>query len=156
MPVQKKYAVALSPSEKVTLRSIIRKGTEKARTITRARVLLFADRGKSDASIASTLDLSLTTPRDIRKRYFTSGLECALTDAPRPGQPEKLSGEEKAEITAIACTDPPDGYGRWTLDLLERAVASTVKKVSRQTVYHVLLASDLKPWREKNVVHSGD
>ena len=158
MPVKKykKHHVTLTQKEKDTLRVIIKTGSHQARTITRARVLLLSDRGLTNAVIRQQLNVGKTTPWNTIRLYVAGGLDRALYDAPRSGQPAILTAEQKAKITAIACTDPPDGYGRWTLDLLETVVAATVKKVSRQTVYNVLLASDLKPWREKNVVHPKD
>lgn len=155
MPAKKyqKQSVTLSLQEKDLLRSIVKTGSHKARTITRARILLLKDSGLANLAIRQQLDVGKTTPWNIIRLYTEGGLNRALYDAPRSGQPPKLTAEDKAKITALACTDPPDGYGRWTLDLLETAVASKVKAVSRQTVYNVLLASDLKPWREKNVVY---
>ncbi|MEK7075116.1 MAG: helix-turn-helix domain-containing protein [Candidatus Binatota bacterium] len=152
----KKYLVPLTAPETKQLEQLVRSGQHSARTLTRARVLLLAARGKTDVFIAEEFGLTKTTPRDIRQRYDEGGLDRALYDAHRPGQPSTLTTKQKAKITAIACTDPPDGYGRWTLDLLETEVASAVKKVGRTTIFRVLLASDLKPWREKNVVYQGD
>lgn len=152
----KKHHVRLTSGQEKELKRLLRVGKHPSRTIIRARVLLRANDGWTDGRIATALDVSETTPRDIRKRFANGGLDRALYDAPRSGQPEVLSSEEKAKITAIACTDPPDGYGRWTLDLLVERVADTVKDVGRSTIHRVLLQSDLKPWREKNVVHSND
>ncbi len=152
----KKYIVSLDEEKKDQLNQLLRKGNHSARTLVRARVLLYADAEKTDGDIASLLDLALLTPRDIRKRFCEGGLDRALHDASRPGQPQVLTSEEKAEITAIACTDPPDGYGRWTLDLLKEKITEKIKKVGRSTIHVVLLQSNLKPWREKNVVHSNN
>ncbi len=153
----KQYRVSLKPRERSKLRGIIRKGRERARVITRARILLAADKGKTDGQIARELEVSLTTPRDVRMRYVDGGIERALYDAPRPGQPPKLTGKDKARVCALACTSPPDGYGRWTLDLLTAHSAPKLKHpVCRTAIWKVLLKNELKPWREKNVVHSAD
>jgi transposase len=155
MPV-KKHLVSLTPEEKITLGKLIRTGTHAARTITRARTLMLLNQGKDTVSAAREAGVCLSTARNIRIRYAEGGLERALYDLPRSGQPKKLTPEEEATVTAIACTDPPDGYGRWTLDLLTEKSGKHVKKVGRSTIHRVLMKSDLKPWREKNVVHRED
>jgi transposase len=112
---------------------------------------------KINKAISEVLMLAKTTPKDIRRRYCERGLKGALYDAPRPGQPTKFNGKEKAKITAIACTEPKDGYARWTLDLLKEEVEEKLKKtIGRTTIYKVLLANEVKPWREKNMVHWGE
>ncbi len=150
----KKYCVTLSKQERERIHALLRKRTTPARTVIRAKTLLLADEGKSDKEISEKLECALTTPRDIRKRFCEGRCERALYDAPRPGQPPALDGHEEAKVVAIACTTPPEGRKRWTLDLLTEKVGGDVKDVSRNTIHRVLLRNELKPWREKNVVHS--
>ena len=156
----KKNKPSLSKKEKDELRSLVKKGRQSARTIIRARVLLMADSGKPDKEIREALGLSQWTPQNIRRKYSQGGLERALYDAPRPGQPKTTTPEEEAEITALACTDPDDGQGKWTLDLLTQKINDRLtdreNPLSRGTINNVLLRSDLKPWREKNVVYRGN
>jgi transposase len=112
--------------------------------------------GKTDKIIAAALGVTKTTPQDIRRRYAHGGLKRALFDAPRPGKERIVTGSDEAHIVSIACTDPPDGHDRWTLNLLTETVPKTVgKTLGRSTIYRVLLRNDLKPWREKNMVHQG-
>lgn len=113
-----------------------------------------ADKGMPDEAIAAELELCLKTVFNVRQRFHEGGLNRALYDAPRPGQPPKLNGHEEAKVVAIACTAPPEGRKRWTLDLLTERACDDVKDVGRSTIHHVLLRNHLKPWREKNVVHS--
>lgn len=154
----KKYEVSLSKNEENELCSFIKKGKQSARAITRARVLLLSHSGKPDSEIREILGISQWTPQNIRKKYSEGGIERALYDAPRPGQPKITTVKEEAKITAIACTEPDDGRGKWTLDLLvkktNKQFKNRKKKFSRGTIYNILLRSDLKPWREKNVVHN--
>ena len=152
----KKYPVILSLTEKKKLEEMTHKGHASVQTVTRAKALLLSHEGKSNAELCEKLDICRTTAITIRRRYSEAGIERALHDAPRSGQPPALSGKEEAKIVAIACTHPPDGYGKWTLDLLEEKVSKEVKPVGRTTVYNVLLRNETKPWREKNVVHSED
>lgn len=153
----KKHRITLLKKEKEKLRLLVKKGKQSARTIARARILLLADSGRSDREIREILGLSQWTPQNVRKKYAEGGLTRALYDSPRPGQPKAATAEEEAEITAIACTEPDDGRGKWTLDLLmEKAntlLKGRKKPLSRGTIHNILLRSDLKPWREKNVVH---
>lgn len=153
-----KHRVALGESEVLQLKTIIRKGVSKTRVITRARVLLMANEtygtGKKDEEIMKALDISRSAVQQIRKRSVVLGLKYALYDAPRPGKERVVTGKDEAEIISIACTDPPDGYDHWTLDLLkEEITGKNGKNFGRSTVYRVLLRNELKPWREKNLVH---
>lgn len=151
---QTKYQVVLSEQERVMLSALIRKGTAKARVITRARVLLLAHEGRIDKEIYESLMIAYSTPHDIRKNYTQGGLKRALYDAPRPGQARKLTGEQEAAVIAIACSQAPKGYVRWTLDLLTEEVRRTVGiPIGRTAIWKVLLRNDTQPWRKKNVVY---
>jgi len=157
------YSISLKGKEKRELRSLLKKGNQSARTINRARILLLSSKRKADKEIIELLEVSEHTPRNVRKRYLDGGLNQALYDAPRSGQPKITTNDEETTITAIACTQPDDGYGKWSLDLLTKKVNGELKKkkgrkkpIGRTTVYNVLLRSDLKPWREKNVVYRGN
>jgi transposase len=154
--MQKLHSVHLSQEERVKLTLMVKKGIERAQVITRARVLLLANAGKTDKAIARTLMLSTKTPFLIRKRRTTGGLEFALYDRPRPGQPRRFNGKQEAEIVAIACTTAPKGYAHWTLDLLTEQVRGRGIMIGRTAVWKVLLRNNLKPWRKKNVVHTRD
>lgn len=152
---QIKYKVVLSPEEKTKLLQLIRKGTTKARTITRARILLMVDEGKKDKEIYQILHIGNSTPHDIRKKYHEGGLHTALYDLPRPGKKRTLTGAQEAEVIAIACSDSPKGYSRWTLDLLTEKVKRRLGiSIGRTAIWKVLLRSNTKPWLKKNVVYS--
>lgn len=152
--VKKIHTIHLSEKEITKLRIIIHKGKENTRVITRSRVLLMAREGKRDSEIYTVLSLSTKTPYEIRKRYHEGGLQKALYDAPRPGQPRKLDGKQEAKVVAIACTKAPKGYAHWTMDLLTEAVRSAGISIGRTAIWRVLLRNDTKPWRKKNVVYS--
>jgi hypothetical protein len=160
MSVNKKIVV-LEQSEVVRLKKIVTSGINKARTITRARVLLMTNEaqnsGKTDKEIAINLGVAITLPYQVRIRYLSGGLERALYDAPRPGKPKHFTPTDEASVIALACTDAPDGYERWTLDLLEKEMTIRLgKSIDRNTIDRILLKNDCKPWLKKNVVHSRD
>ncbi len=154
MGIKIKHPITLSEKELQKLQQIIHKGVTNTRTITRARILCMAHEGKMDKEIYGALDLAVTTPYDIRKRYHEGGLNRALHDLPRPGQPRKLNGKQEAKVVAIACTKAPKGYDHWTMDLLTEEVRNLGMAIGRTAVWKILLRNDTKPWRKKNVVHS--
>lgn len=152
---RKLYHVTLTQEEQQTLEQLIRKGHSSARILTRARVLLLAHKGKTDREIYEVLGLADSTPGDIRQRFAKDGLTRALHDLPRPGQKRKLSGVQEAEVIALACTDAPKGYSRWTLDLLTEAVQNKLNvTIGRTAIWKVLLRNQVKPWLKKNLVYS--
>lgn len=116
-----KYPIHLSTENRQELERLIRSGESSARTQTRARILLLTDESqkkKSTEEIASALMCSLPTITNIRKKFMEGGLENALYDKPRPGAIPKITGEIEAQLTLLACSAPPEGRSRWTLQLL--------------------------------------
>ena len=146
----KKYRIKLKQAERETLQELTRSGTIKVRTYKRARILLLADEArkgssKSDEQIAEQVSVSLPTIYRVRRRFVEEGLEAALTEKPRPGAPAKFSGKQKVEITALACSDPPEGHARWSLRLLADKLVEMeiVDSISYDTVDKVLKKTNL-------------
>lgn len=140
-----KNQVKLKPNERKLLKQLISKGIEKARKITRCRILLLADEGKTDTQIIEALNTARNTIREVRTRYVQKGLNVAINEQTRPGAPQKFNGRQKAKITAIACSEPPEGRDRWTLRLIadkivELKIADTI---SYKTVERVLKKTNL-------------
>lgn len=135
-----KNPVKLTPKERKELKQLISKGTEKARKITRARILLMANEGKTDTHIIETLKVARNTVRQIRSRYVQEGLESAINEQPRSGAPNKFTGRQRAKITAIACSEPPEGRSRWTLRLIADKVVELkiCDEISYKTVERTL------------------
>lgn len=153
---QPKRTVTLSRREKKILKEITGKGKSNARVIKRAYILLKTDRGETDESIAGELTVSKRTVQRVRTSYEADGLESALYDAPRTGQPAKLNDKSEAHLIAIACSDPPKGRNRWTLELLQKRMIKDkkVKTISTVAIWSHLTNRGIKPWLEKNVVCS--
>ncbi len=135
-----KYLVNLTDAEHASLEAMVTKGTRKARILMHARILLAADRNDTDVAIGYALHVHPRTVATVRKRCVEEGLERALHDAPRPGAQRKLDGTQEAFIIALACTEPPEGRERWTMQLLaDKLVAlQVVDTISDETVRETL------------------
>ena len=140
-----KNPVKLKPKEQKELRQLISKGSEKARKITRARILLLAHEGKTDTHIIENLKVARNTVRTVRSRYIQDGLEAAINEQPRSGAPKKFTGRQKAKITAIACSEPPEVRSRWTLRLIADKFVELkmADDISHQTVKRILKKTNL-------------
>lgn len=150
-----KHIITLSNQEINQLEKITRKGNHSARVIKRAQVLLSSDQGLTDEETADQLDIAVSTAERIRYRFSEGGVERALYDAPRSGQPTKLNPKAEAHLVATACSDPPEGRSRWTLELLQKKLIKDkkVKSISTVAIWEHLTNRGIKPWLEKNVVH---
>jgi len=110
--------IKLEADEVKFLRDFVKKGQKSARKLTRARILLLANQQNEDTKIAETLDVGRNTVWRTKEKYRKEGLQSALAEKPRSGQPKKYIEKHEAEVIAQACTESPDGRKRWTLALL--------------------------------------
>jgi transposase len=133
------------------LTALLRGGRHAVRTLKRAQILLAADAGDSEQAIARHVAVSASTVCRTKRRFVEDSLERALYEQPRPGAARLLSGHEEALLIATACSDPPLGRARWTLELLAGEVVRLTghDSLSRETVRRRLAENDLKPWRQK-------
>ena len=146
---------ALTTAEERVLREFLRKGTHKAREISRAEILLLAYEGVDIATIATRVRRCARTVKRVCGRFERGGLDRALADAPRSGQPKKTTATDDAHLIAIACTRAPKGSAQWTLELLKKKFTKDRKKtIGTTAIWQRLSTRGIKPWREKNVVHS--
>lgn len=142
--MSKHVKVYLTPEQRAQLEQLIRSGTSRARTQTKARILLLTDRNqaqpRSDADIAAALQVSKPTIIRTRRRFVVEGMDAALNDKPRPGATPKITGEVEAHLTLLACSAPPDGKARWTLHLLADKLIELqlVESISDVAVMHRL------------------
>jgi len=146
---KKRYIVTLTADEREMLQTMIRSGTERARKLTRARILLKADDGWQDQAITRALDVGIATVERTRQRFVVEGLEAALkARRPRRQYSRKLDGEQEARLIALTCSSPPEGHGRWSLRLLADKVVELkiTDSVSHETIRRVLQDNELKPW----------
>jgi transposase len=149
--VNVRYIVELTPEERESLHGLVRGGQERVRRVKRAQILLAAERRETDEVIASALSVGTSTVFRTKRRFVEDGLEAALSEQPRPGAERKLTGNEEALLVAIACSEPPAGRARWTLELLAGELVQRTEHtgLSRETVRRRLAEKELKPWQQR-------
>ena len=145
-----RYRVDLSQTERDQLTALLSGGKHPARKLKRAQILLAADAGIGDEVIAASISVSGSTVYRTKRRFVEGNLELALSEEARPGAARKLTGREEALLVATACSSPPKGRARWTLDLLagEMVKLTTDEDLSRETVRRRLAENELKPWQK--------
>jgi transposase len=145
-----RYRVELNQCERDRLTALLSGGKHAVRRLKRAQILLAADAGASDEDIARDVGVGGSTVYRTKRRFVLGNLEAALSEEPRPGAKRKLSGKEQALLVATACSKPPAGRARWTLELLAGQLVRLTEhaSISRETVRRRLAENDLKPWRK--------
>lgn len=142
MGKEAKYVVRLTVEERCFLEALIAKRRVAADKVLRARILLKADvseagLGWTDPQLAEAFDVSLSTLHRLRERLVEDGFEAALVRKPCSRlKPPKLDGEKEAQLVALACSAPPAGRARWTLQLLADKLVELdiVGSISDETV----------------------
>jgi transposase len=134
-----KQHLTLTVADRDYLTALLAKGSLPAKTFKRATALLELDRSKPITDVAATLNVSSVSVATWRDKYHTSGVAC-LHDAPRSGRPIVIDGVQRAQITALACSDAPAGHDRWTVRLLAEKVveAGFCDAISHTTVAEIL------------------
>jgi transposase len=146
-----RYRVELSEAERAELTAMLSGGRQAARKLKRAQILLAADAGVPDEAIATSVAVGGSTVYRTKRRFVEGNLQKALSEEPRPGAARKLTGHEEALLIATACSGPPAGRARWTLELLagEMVRLTAHEGLSRETVRRRLAENELQPWRQK-------
>ena len=147
-----KNNVRLAREERSYLIRLTLGGVMSVRKLNRVKILLLADENheqghKTDQEIVEKLDTSTATINRIRRRYAEEGLEAAIGEKPRSGRPPTISGEQRAHITALACSEPPTGYSQWSLRLLaDKAVElELIESLSHHAVGQILKKTRSNP-----------
>ena len=130
-----RYRVDLSDAERAELQTLLHGGRHAARTLKRAQILLAADAGVPDETMAQSLGVGGSTVYRTKRRFVEGNLDKALHEEPRPGAKRKLTGQEEALLVATACSRPPEGRARWTIELLagEMVRLTAHESLSRET-----------------------
>jgi putative transposase len=135
----KKQHVQLSENDRTYLEKLLRTGELPVKTYRRALALLELNRGKTYTAVAETTQMTIATLSTWSQKYHEVGLNM-LSDQPRSGRPAEIDGAQRAKVTALACSDPPEGYARWSLRLLaDKAVElDYVEHISHTQVAEIL------------------
>ena len=151
--MNKKHTVKLTEEERTYLAEKISSGVDTARSLRRAWVLLKADQGEhgatwTDEQISEAFEIALASVYQIRRRYHARGLKGTLTRKKPDRIYERcLDGEAEAHLIALTCSEPPEGYGQWTLRLLrdEMVALEYVESVSHETIRTTLKKTNSSP-----------
>lgn len=129
----------------------IRKTSNQPREILRAHALVLKFKNFTHAEIADILDITARTVSNVVENYRDGGIDKAIQDDPRPGPTPKFDDGIQARVVAIVCSDPPEGFDRWTLELLQDEVVrqEIVDSISKESIRIILREHDLKPWQQK-------
>ncbi len=132
--------VRLKKQEREAVREFRSKGEHMARELNRAHILWALDRKIPERQIMEVLGVGRTAIWRTRSAYLERGLEYALRDVQRPGQPKRYRAPEEAEVSALACSSPPEGAKRWTVALLTQSARRhpNMRKISRESIRRLL------------------
>jgi len=142
-----KYKVTLSESERQELQDISSKGSHKSQKVINALILLNVDVNQpkranlTNANISKVLNISMKKIDRVKKRFVEDGLEVALSGHPSEREYEKkIDGDLEAHLIAISCSEPPEGFSRWSLRMLADKVVELeyVDSISHETVRRAL------------------
>jgi putative transposase len=130
----------LTTKDREFLVELTKSGKRNSSEFERAYILLALDKEKKHEEIQDFYNVSRVTIWRVKKKYLNNGVEEALKDETRSGQPIKYDDKAKAEIVALACTKSPDGRSRWTLRLLEENLKQRkgMETINRESIRLVL------------------
>jgi|TARA_Y100000310_G_scaffold277668_1_gene295579 transposase len=141
----KRIIIELKEKEILFLKKLLKTGTNKARKLARANILLLANKGKQSDEIAMLLSVNRSTVAQVKKRHIQKGITYALEEKPRSGQPIKYTKKNEAEIIAQACTSAPKGRKRWSVRLLTKELRKKkdLRRINRESIRLVLKKAKL-------------
>ena len=139
--------LSLSKRERESLQAFRSKGEHMAREFNRAHILSALDRKLPERQIMEVLGVGRTAIWRTRAAYVEGGIEYALRDVERPGQPKRYCAPEEAQIAALACSSPPQGAKRWTVALLTEAARRhpRMREISRESIRRLLKKTSSNP-----------
>lgn len=143
----KRTDIKLKQKEIEFLHKYKKSKSRSQREYNRANILLLLNKGKKDAEIIDFLEVDRATIWRTKQKYLKEGLEKALQEKQRSGQPVKYGAKEKAEVIATACSEPPEGRARWTLELLSDKLKEKdgLLTINRETIRLILKKTNVSP-----------
>jgi putative transposase len=139
--------IKLTPEQVKFLKDFKQQDERSLREINRANVILLLNKGKQALEIAEFLDIGRNTVSRIKQKCLREGIEPALAEEPRSGQPVIHTAAREAEVIALACSDAPSGRTRWTLELLTETLnrQKGFKKINRESIRLMLKKTNVNP-----------
>ena len=133
---KRSIAIQLTNDEVEYLNKYSNTGKRSVRAIKRAQILLHSHAGKTPEQICEIVSTSVSTVYLTRQHYRAEGMAAALDEKPRSGQPRRLTSEQEAALTLLACSDAPEGRAQWSVRLLtDKAIEiGLVERVGRETI----------------------
>ena len=148
-----KYKVILTEEEREKLLSYTRKGSHTAKKIVHSLILLNVDQGihsethQTNEEVCKVLQIGMRTIDRIKQRFITEGFDAALGVAPTSRiYQKKINKETESRLVSIACSEPPKGFGKWSLRLLADRMIELdyLAEISHETVRKILKKNELK------------
>ena len=141
-----RYKITLTKAERDYLLSIIKKGKHKSKKYRNALILLNCDEGEfsdkvTNQDICKVLKIGMRTIDRLKKCFVEEGLEGILEEkSPKRVYKKKIDGDLEAHLIALSCSNPPEGYSRWSLRLLADKVVELnyVDNISYETIRKAL------------------
>lgn len=163
----KQNVVVLTKDQISILQKIVRTHTAEARTVQRAKILLYSADGMSDSSISEKLDINRRSVYNCITKFLAAGMEAALEDSARSGRPGTITDEEKVWIIDIACQKPLTfGYPQelWTMSKLQQHIHKTCKssgypglqKIAISKIWTTLNDAEIKPHKIRYYLEKRD
>jgi len=137
---RKSKPLELTVTDREDLRTYLSVGKRSARALKRAMMLKYMDEKMPTEHIMKLLETSRPTISQVKRRYLNAGLQAALCEKPRPGQPVKIGQQAEAHVTTLACSNPPEGRKSWTVRLLQDTVIELgyMETISPESVRKIL------------------
>ena len=141
---------SLKGGDSIKLKNHVRSGAA-GHEVVRAMTLILRSNGQTRSDVANVLNITTRTVTNTCNNYIEFGLERSLKDDPRPGKPIVFDDRVKSKIVAMVCSDPPDGFDRWTLDLVKSQSEdrNIINTISKEKIRIILNEHDLKPWQQR-------
>jgi len=140
------YKVILTAEELSLLEDVLNKGKHSAQKRKRAHAMLLAHQGLTDRENASISGMRVRSIEDMRKHFVEKGFELTLNGIPKKPRSEKITGEDKARLIALACEVKPDGHSHWSLRVLQEKFLA-LESVGVSSVSHETIRKALKKAR---------
>ena len=147
-----RYKITLTEEERKDLKSITSKGKHKSQKVINALILLNCDEGdfqtkkSTNEQVACVLKMSMKKIDRVKNRFVEESLHVALNGHKgKRVYEKKADGDFEAHLVALSCSEPPEGFARWSLRMLADRVVELnyIDNISYETIRRVLKKTKL-------------